>query len=43
MDILNVDIWGPLDVLTMMVLDIFLTLVDDKSHFTRIYLLKNKI
>ena len=41
-DLIHADIWGPFRHLTHDGFSYFLTLVDDKSRFTWIYMLKNK-
>ena len=41
-DLIHADIWGPFRHLTHDGFSYFLTLVDDKSSFTWIYMLKNK-
>ena len=41
-DLIHADIWGPFREVTFDGFKYFLTLVDDKSRFTWIYLLKNK-
>jgi hypothetical protein len=41
-DLIHMDIWGPISVPSMLGFKYFLTIVDDKSRFTWIYLLKLK-
>jgi hypothetical protein len=41
-DLVHMDIWGPLSVPSMLGYKYFLTIVDDKSRFTWIYLMKLK-
>ncbi|KAK2437637.1 putative mitochondrial protein [Trifolium repens] len=41
-DIIHMDIWGPLAIPSMLGFKYFLTVVDDKSRFTWIYLMKLK-
>jgi hypothetical protein len=41
-DIVHMDIWGPLSIPSILGFRYFLTVVDDKSHFTWLYFLKLK-
>ena len=41
-DLIHVDVWGPFHTITVDVFKYFLTIVDDKSRFTWIYLLHAK-
>jgi len=42
-DLIHMDIWGPLSIPSMLGYKYFLTIVDDKSRFTWIYLMKLKL